>query len=355
MLITGDHPRTASVIARELGITADERVVTGPEITRMSDESLAAAVRETSVFARVDPAHKLRIVRALQANGEIVAMTGDGVNDAPALRAADIGVAMGQSGTDVSREAADIVLADDNFATIVDAVEEGRAIYANIRRCLQFLLSGNFGEVLTMFVAVALASRIGLRGADGQLLLPLLATQILWVNLLSDGAPALALGIDPAERGLMRARPRGRAERVISPRMWLEIGLLGIVIAIACLYVLDAALPGGFVAGVGEGAHARTMTFTTVVLAQLFNVFATRSPRRSAFSDLGATHWIWAAVLASLLLQAAVVHIPPLQSAFGTTPLDGADWLRCTAAASCVLWLSELVKLSARWRRPAAA
>jgi len=355
VLITGDHPRTASVIARELGIADDDRVVAGPELERMSDESLAAAVREISVFARVDPAHKLRIVRALQANGEVVAMTGDGVNDAPALKAADIGVAMGQSGTDVSREAADMVLADDNFATIVDAVEEGRAIYANIRRCLQFLLSGNFGEVLLMFLAVALAGRIGLRGADGTLLLPLLATQILWVNLLSDGPPALALGVDPAERGLMLAPPRGRGERVISPRMWLDIGVLGVVIALASLYVLDAALPGGFVAGVGDGPHARTMTFTTIVLAQLFNVFATRSPRRSAFADLRATRWIWAAVLVSLLLQVAVVHVAPLRSAFGTTPLDRTDWLLCTAAASVVLWVSELVKLSVRWRRPVAA
>jgi Ca2+-transporting ATPase len=348
MVVTGDHPRTASVIARELGITRDDRVVTGSDIARMSDESLATAVREASVFARVDPAHKLRIVRALQASGEVVAMTGDGVNDAPALKAADIGIAMGLSGTDVSREAADMVLADDNFATIVDAVAEGRAIYANIRRCLQFLLSGNIGEVLTMFLAVAFASALGLRGADGRLLLPLLATQILWVNLLSDGAPALALGVDPAERGLMRARPRGRGERVISPRMWVEIGVLGVVIAIASLYVLDATLPGGFVAGVGEASHARTMTFTTIVLAQLFNVFVCRARRRSAFVDLGATRWIWTAVVVSVLLQVAVVHLPPLRTAFRTTALSGVDWLLCTGAASAVLWVSELLKLAQR-------
>jgi Ca2+-transporting ATPase len=351
MLVTGDHPRTASIIARELGIAQDDRVVAGPEIARMSDEALAAAVREIAVFARVDPAHKLRIVRALQANGEVVAMTGDGVNDAPALKAADIGVAMGRSGTDVSREAADMVLADDNFATIVAAVEEGRAIYANIRRCLQFLLSGNFGEVLTMFLAVALATRIGLREPDGRLLLPLLATQILWINLLSDGAPALALGVDPAERGLMRARPRGRSERVVSPRMWLEIGVLGVVIALASLYVLDAALPGGFVDGTGDAARARTMTFTTIVLAQLFNVFAARAHRRSAFTDLAATHWIWGAVLVSLLLQVAVVHLAPLQTVFRTAPLSAMDWLVCTAMASAVLWASELLKLAdRRWR-----
>jgi Ca2+-transporting ATPase len=205
-----------------------------------------------------------------------------------------------------------------------------------------------------MFLAVALATSIGLRGADGRLLIPLLATQILWINLLSDGAPALALGIDPAEHGLMRARPRGRGERVISPRMWLEIGLLGAVIALASLYVLDAALPGGFIEGAGDAAHARTMTFTTIVLAQLFNVFAARARRRSAFADLGTTHWIWGAVVVSLLLQVAVVHVPLLQAAFGTTPLGGADWLRCTAAGSAVLWVSELVKLGARRSRPTA-
>ena len=202
ILITGDHPRTAAVIAAELGISADGRATTGKELTQLADEALARTVAEVSVYARVDPAHKLRIVDALQRNGDVVAMTGDGVNDAPALRAADIGIAMGITGTDVSKEAADMILADDDFATIVAAVEEGRGVYANIRRVLRFLLAGNLGEVITMFLAVLLAGPLGLRAADGALLLPLLATQILWINLVTDGAPALALGLDPAERGL---------------------------------------------------------------------------------------------------------------------------------------------------------
>jgi Ca2+-transporting ATPase len=350
VLVTGDHPRTAVVIARELGITDDDRVVAGAALEEMDDDALARAVRETSVFARVDPSHKLRIVRALQGQGEVVAMTGDGVNDAPALRAADIGIAMGRSGTDVSRQAADMVLADDNFATIVAAVEEGRAIYANIRRALRFLLSGNFGEVTTMFVGVVLAGTLGLRAADGGLLLPLLATQILWINLLTDGAPALALGVDPAEPGLMRLTPRSRDEPVIAPRVWRDIAIAGLIMAASTLLVLDASLPGGLVAGTGDVRHGRTMAFTTIVLAQLFNVFDSRSRRRSAFSGLAHTRWTWAAVLASIALQAIVVYAPPLRAAFGTTPLGAADWLRCAAAASVLLWVHEITKLVARRR-----
>src|SRR5438552_4823518 len=198
MMITGDHPKTAAVIAAELGITSDGRAVTGAELEKMSDEKLAQTGREVSVYARVNPEHKLRIVKALQSGGATVAMTGDGVNDAPALKTADIGVAMGITGTDVSKEAADVVLTDDNFATIVAAVEEGRAIFANIRKFLRYLLSSNVGEVLTMFLAVVLVGVLGLRDPDSDaLLLPLLAAQILWINLVTDGAPALALAIDP--------------------------------------------------------------------------------------------------------------------------------------------------------------
>jgi Ca2+-transporting ATPase len=350
LLITGDHPRTAVVIARELGIADDDRVVTGAELEEMDDDALARAVRETSVFARVDPSHKLRLVRALQSQGEVVAMTGDGVNDAPALRAADIGIAMGISGTDVSRQAADMVLADDNFATIVAAVEEGRAIYANIRRALRFLLSGNFGEVTTMFVGVALAGTLGLREADGGLLLPLLATQILWINLLTDGAPALALGVDPAEPGLMQMKPRRRDEPVIAPHTWRDIAIAGVIMAASTLFVFDASLPGGLLAGASDVPHARTMAFTTIVLAQLFNVFDSRSRRRSAFSGLAHTKWTWAAVLASVALQALVVYMPPLRAAFGTTPLNATDWLLCAAAASVLLWVHEITKLVARRR-----
>ena len=199
MMITGDHPKTAAVIAAELGIAADGRAVTGARARERWRTSARRTVREVSVYARVNPEHKLRIVQALQREGVTVAMTGDGVNDAPALKTADIGVAMGITGTDVSKEAADMVLADDNFATIVAAVEEGRAIFANIRKFLRYLLSSNIGEVMTMFFGVLLAEVIGLRAAEGGVVLPLLATQILWINLVTDGAPALALGVDPAD------------------------------------------------------------------------------------------------------------------------------------------------------------
>src|SRR5690606_9649812 len=211
LMITGDHPVTASVIAAELGIASDGRAITGAELERMSEAERARVVREVAVYARVNPEHKLEIVEALRQSGAIVAMTGDGVNDAPALRRADIGVAMGIAGTDVSKEAGDIVLADDNFATIVAAVEEGRAIFANIRKFLRYLLSSNIGEVLTMFAGVLLAGVIGLTeidANDGALVLRLLATQLLWLNLVTDGAPALALGLDPAAPHTMRRPPR---------------------------------------------------------------------------------------------------------------------------------------------------
>jgi len=350
IMITGDHPRTAAVIAAELGISDDRRALTGAELARLSDDELSRAVAEVSVYARVDPAHKLRIVDALQRNGEVVAMTGDGVNDAPALRSADIGIAMGITGTDVSKEAADMVLADDDFATIVAAVEEGRGVYANIRRFLRFLLAGNLAEVIAMFLGVLLAAQLGLCDEGGELLLPLLATQILWINLVTDGAPALALGLDPAERGLMLRAPRARGEGVLTPAMWREIAMSGLVMAVATLWVLDASLAGGFVGGTGTIEHARTMAFTTLVLAQLFNAFNARSEWRSALADIASAHWTAAAVALSVVLQMAVLYLPPLQRAFGVTALSVSDWLVCALAASAVLWVREIAKLLARLR-----
>ncbi|HEU4563619.1 MAG TPA: cation-translocating P-type ATPase [Gemmatimonadaceae bacterium] len=348
IVITGDHPRTAAVIARELGVAADERAATGAELDRMPDDELARAAAELSVYARVNPEHKLRIVEALQGRGAIVAMTGDGVNDAPALKTADIGLAMGITGTDVSKEAADIVLADDNFATIVAAVEEGRAIFANIRKFLRFLLSSNIGEVLTMFLGVVFADRIGLSSSEGGLVLPLLATQILWVNLVTDGAPALALGVDAADEGLMRQAPRPPGEHVITARMWRGIVVVGVIIAVGTLLVLDASLPGGLIAGTGDLRYGQAMAFTTLVLFQLFNTFNSRSDERSAFSHLFTNRWLWGAIALSLALQALVLYVPALQRAFGTTALSAMDWLRCLAAASSVLWLREVDKLVTR-------
>jgi Ca2+-transporting ATPase len=350
IMITGDHPRTAAVIAAELGIATDGRAVTGPELARLDDDALARTVREVSVYARVDPEHKLRIVHALQQGGAVVAMTGDGVNDAPALKTADIGVAMGITGTDVSKEAADIVLADDDFATIVAAVEEGRAIFANIRKFLRVLLSSNIGEVLTMFFGVLLAAQLGLPTHDGAVVLPLLATQILWINLVTDGAPALALGVDPADEGLMHEPPRPHGERVITPHMWRGIILVGVVMAAGTLYVLDAALPGGLVEGTGELRYGQTLAFTTLMLAQLFNTVNARSDDRSAFAHLLTNRWLWAAIAASVALHFVVLYLPPMQRAFGTVPLDAMDWLRCVAVASTVLWLREGSKLLSRLR-----
>ncbi|MEX0805024.1 MAG: cation-translocating P-type ATPase [Candidatus Binatia bacterium] len=349
MMITGDHPKTAAVIAEELGIIENGRAVTGAELERMAEETLDRTVREVSVYARVNPEHKLRIVKALQRDGAIVAMTGDGVNDAPALKTADIGVAMGITGTDVSKEAADMVLADDNFATIVAAVEEGRAIFSNIRKFLRYLLSSNIGEVMTMFFGVLLADVIGLTAqAGGGLALPLLATQILWINLVTDGAPALALGVDPADTGLMTKPPRPRGEGVITRSMWAGIFYVGTIMAAGTLLVLDASLPGGLIEGSGNMRYAQTMAFTTLVFFSLFTVFNARSDEQSAFVGVFSNEWLWGAVLLSLLLQVAVIYIPFLQQAFSTVSLSFGDWLRCVAAASSVLWLRELSKVMTR-------
>ena len=355
LMITGDHPRTAAVIAGELGITHDGRAVTGAELQRMPDGVLDATVRDVSVYARVNPEHKLRIVKALQRQGAIVAMTGDGVNDAPALKTADIGVAMGIAGTDVSREAADMVLADDNFASIVAAVEEGRGIFANIRKFLRYLLSSNLGEVMTMFFGVLLADVIGLRAADASgVVLPLLATHILWINLVSDGAPALALGVDPADPDVMHRPPRPRGEGAVTGRMWGGILLVGAITAAGTLLVLDASLPGGLIEGGGDLRYAQTMAFTTLLFTSLFNVFNARSDERSAFTGMFANRWLLGAVVLSLVLQAAVIYVPFLQRAFSTVSLDASDWLGCAVVASSVLWLRELSKVLGRAKRPTA-
>ena len=351
LMITGDHPKTAAVIAQELGIADDGAAVSGTDLERLSEASLDATVATVSVYARVNPEHKLRIVQALQRRGAIVAMTGDGVNDAPALKAADIGVAMGVTGTDVSKQAADMVLADDNFATIVAAVEEGRSIFSNIRKFLRYLLSSNIGEVMTMFFGVVLADRIGLEPQDGAVVLPLLATQLLWVNLVTDGAPALALGLEPADPALMDSPPRPASERVITARMWVGILFVGVVMAAGTLYTLDAALPGGLVRGTGSLRHAQTMAFTTLIFFQLFNVFNARSDDDSAFRGLSKSRWLWGAVFASAVLQVVVVYTPFLQRAFSTERLTVSDWLRCTAVASSVLGARECEKFVRRQRR----
>jgi magnesium-transporting ATPase (P-type) len=306
-------------------------------------------LRDVAVFARVAPAHKLRIVAALQAGGQVVAMTGDGVNDAPALKTADIGIAMGITGTEVSKQAAKMILADDNFATIVEAVREGRGIFDNIRKFLRYLLSSNMGEVLTVFFGVALAGVIGLSAGPGEaLILPLLATQILWINLITDSGPALAMGVDPQTDDVMARPPRRPGERVIDARMWLEVVMTGLVMAGATLLTIDYYLPGGLIEGERDVGNARTAGFTVLVFAQLFNCFNARSDRASAFHHLFVNPWLWAAVAISAALQVAVVHVGLLNVAFGTAPLDGGQWLFCVAMGSAVLWFGELRKAMAR-------
>jgi Ca2+-transporting ATPase len=353
-MITGDHPRTAAVIARELGIDEAGRVVTGAEIAKLSEDALGEIVRQVSVYARVDPEHKLRIVKALQSGGAVVAMTGDGVNDAPALKTADIGVAMGITGTDVSKQAADMILADDNFASIVAAIEEGRSIFSNIRKFLRYLLASNMGEVITMFFGVLLADRLGLKAEQNTVVLPLLATQLLWINLVTDGAPALALGMDPPDAAVMTEAPRPRSERVVTPRMWFGIFFVAIVSAAGTLLVLDASLPGGFIEGSGNLRYAQTMAFTTLVFFSIFTVFNARSDEQSAFHGLFANRWLWGAIGLSVALQGLVIYTPFLQQAFSTTGLSAGDWLRCIVVASSVLWLRELSKVVIRkrgWKR----
>ncbi len=351
IMITGDHPRTAARIAADLGISPDpgSPVVTGLELQDLVGEAFAARVRSASVLARVAPEHKLRIVEALKADGHIVAMTGDGVNDAPALKSADIGVAMGIAGTDVAKEAADMILVDDNFATIVAAVREGRAILANIRTFLRYLLSSNAGEVLTMFLGVIGASLIGLDVAGEAVVAPLLATQILWINLLTDSTPALALGYEPPSPDVMRYPPRKPTDRLIDSGMWFDVLLIGLVMALATLATLDMKLPGGLISGSGTLTDARTAAFTVLVLAQLFNCFNARSDRASAFRGFLANPRLFAAVGLSLLLQVLVVHLPILNSAFDTGPLSVADWLFCFVMASSVLWVSEIKKSLVRY------
>jgi Ca2+-transporting ATPase len=355
VMITGDHPRTAARIAAALGIVeAGARTVTGVDIDALDDPAFRDTVRRTSVYARVAPEHKLRIVDALQADGNIVAMTGDGVNDAPALKSADIGVAMGVTGTDVTKEAAKMILADDNFATIVAAVREGRGIFSNIRKFLRYLLSSNAGEVLTMLLGVLAASLIGLDHVGGTVVVPLLATQILWINLLTDSAPALAMGVDPPPDDVMARPPRRLTDRVIDAEMQAGIVFVGLVMAVATLLTLDIGLPGGLVDGSDNLTEARTMAFTTLVLAQLFNCFNARSDRVSAFHHLFTNRILWAAIALSLILQVAVVYLPPLNDAFGTTALDATDWLLSASMASTVLWADELRKLLGRHRRRTA-
>lgn len=360
VMITGDHPATAEAIARELTIfEPGARLVTGNDLRAMDDAALDAIIEDVRVFARVDPEHKLRIVCALQRQGHIVAMTGDGINDAPALKAANIGVAMGITGTDVSKEAADMVLTDDNFASIVKAIEEGRGIYDNIRKYLIYLLSSNAGELMTMFAGVMLGGVLGLASVEAGLFLPLLAAQLLWINLVTDGPPALALGVDPRDPDVMEREPRQRGTGVLTTDDWLRLGAIGAVMMVGTLAVLDAYYPGGlftlFATGTAPNAadetYARTMAFTTLMMFQLFNVYNCRSIWRSAFSGFFDNRWLLLAVLLSLATHVLVIYVPVLQVAFHTVALTARDWVVTTLVAAVLLIGMEAVKLLLRAKR----
>lgn len=330
IMITGDHRATAAAIARQLGIMgAKDASLSGAELDELSDEGLAWTMEGTSVFARVAPEHKLRIVKALQSRGQIVAMTGDGVNDAPALKRADIGAAMGLAGTDVAREAADVVLADDNYATVVTAVREGRTIYENIRKAVQYLLSCNIGELFAILVAV-------LAGLGR----PLTALQILWTNLVTDSLPALALGMEPAEPGIMSRPPRPAGEGIFARGLgWLilaEGALIGALPLVGYWFTLASS---------GDRAAAGTVAFATLSLCQLVHAFNTRSARVSLFR-LGLfsnPQLLWASAV-SLALLLAVLLVPPLQSAFDVARLSAGQWRLVVGLAVVPLALGEVRK-----------
>lgn len=313
IMITGDHPSTALAIAEEVGICQADTgaVLTGRQLDAMNESDFPRSVKTVSVYARVAPEHKLKIVRALKQQGEIVAMTGDGVNDAPAIREANVGIAMGQSGTDVAREASAIVLGDDNFATITAAVEEGRGIYDNIRKFIRYLLACNTGEVLTMF----LSSLLGMP-------LPLLPVQILWVNLVTDGLPAMALGIDPNEKDSMKRPPRKPGEGVFSRGLSKKIVLRGIQIGLTTVAVF-----GVVYYTTGDLMKARTMALTTLVMCQMFHVLDCRSEYYNALeAGILRNRYLIGAITTSVVMHNAVLYIPFLQSIFSTVPLSPIDW-----------------------------
>jgi P-type Ca2+ transporter type 2C len=330
-MITGDHRLTASAIARELGLQG--KVVSGEQLDAMSEAELTRCINDIAVFARVSPAHKVKIIRALRADGHITAMTGDGVNDAPALKAAHIGVAMGITGTAVTREAATMVLTDDNFATIVRAVEEGRVVFDNIVNFVRFQLSTNLGAMLTVLTATLLGWHA-----------PFTAIQLLWINIIMDGPPAMTLGIDPARPGIMRDMPRQQAAQILTAKRMARLLLYGTTMMVGTLSLFHYGVTTH-----GQ-PYALTLAFTTFVLFQFFNVFNARAEHGTAFNaNFFRNGKLWLALASVVVLQALAVHWWLAQAIFGTTDLQMGDWLLATAVASSVLLLDEVRKLLARW------
>ena len=326
IMITGDHKLTARAVADQLGITG--RAVTGEELDKISDEELKKHAQDIAIYARVNPAHKVRVIDALKHHGHIVAMTGDGVNDAPSLKKADIGIAMGITGTDVAKEASDMILVDDNFASIVAAVEEGRTIFDNIQKFVEYLLSCNIGEVLTIFIAII----IGLK-------LPLIAIQILLMNLLTDGFPALALGVEPQEEGIMSRPPRKTRAQIVDKRGFISIAAVGAIMMLGTLLIFRFYRPEQNL------MYAQTVAFTTLVMFQMFHVFNSRSLDLSLFKvGLFSNRKMWIAVLVSVGLHLAVVY-SPLNIIFHTVPLVWQDWALIVLVSSSIFITAEIYKL----------
>ena len=350
VMITGDHKLTAAAIAKQLGIMQEsDQVFTGVDLDRMDAEKLREVVQQTSVYARVTPEHKLRVVEALQSHGQIVAMTGDGVNDAPALKQANIGVAMGITGTDVSQGAADMVLTDDNFASIVAAVEEGRTIYDNIRKFIRYLLSTNAGEIVTMFAALVIGLRV-----------PLLAIQILWINLVTDGLPAVALGFEPGEPDVMKRKPRPPKESIFAHGVGLHVLWVGIWIGFSTLlgFVWGLNRYGGEILEPTDDALAlaRTMAFTVLALSQVCHVSAIHSGNASVLeAPIWRNKLLGMAVLLTAALQMIVVYAPFAQDIMGTVTLDGVEIVVAWLLAGSIFPLVELEKFLRRRQERAAS
>ncbi len=333
VMITGDHPVTAQAVARELGLLrTGGRVLTGPQLEEMTDEQLQNDVENVSVYARVSPTHKLRVVTAWQSHGHIVAMTGDGVNDAPALKKADIGIAMGITGTDVTKEAAEMTLTDDNFASIVAAVEEGRGVFGNIKKYLMYLLSSNIGEIGLMAGSAVLG-----------LPLPLTAVQILYVNLATDGLPALALSVDPAEKDLMKRKPRNPRTGIFTRPVVTLMTVGGIWSALVNLGLFSWALNYGH-----TQEQAMTMTFVSLVLIQFFKAYNFRSDRHSVVMKPFANKWLNWAVLWEMVLLVLIMYVPFLQEPFGTYAMPLEDWLIVGGLAITIVPVLELAKWMVR-------
>ena len=331
VMITGDHPATARAIAERVGILPPEGLmVTGVELAALSDEELHERVGRIRVYARVDPSQKVRIVEALQARGEYVAMTGDGVNNSPALKRANIGVAMGRVGTDAAREASSLILLDDNFATIVAAVREGRRLYDNIRKFIKYAVTTNSAEVLTILLAPLLG-----------LPLPLLPIHILWINLLSDGLPGLALAAEPAERNIMKRPPRPPSESIFAGGMWQHMIWVGLTMAGITILIQAYAYEDG-------DAHWQTMVFTTLTLAQMANIMAIRSEQSLFAVGIFSNMPLLGAVLLTVVLQLAVVYVPPLNDVFNTQPMDPLELAICFGGSALVFFLVEIEKLLVR-------